>query len=307
MELRQLRYFVRLVELGGITRAAKDLHIVTSALSQQMSRLEAELGTRLLQRSPTGVVPTDAGLAFFKQAQLSLRHADEAVHAARQARLSGQVGVGIGSATSSVLAMPFFERMRARYPDIRLHLVESLSTNLAAMVNNRQLDFAVVLQDPGALRGSARPLVDERMFLIGSTTMPKLTALKGKVVRVAGLTDIPLVLGSQGLRDAVDAAFARSGCKPRIVLEADGLSLLMDAVRAGVGATILPGAAILRLPTDSVICLDIEDGEAFRVNTLVSLSEEELSPAAIAAKVVLRETVETLVQQGQWPGAVLHK
>ena len=68
MELRQLRYYVRLVELGSITRAAKDLNIVTSALSQQMSRLEAELNTRLLKRSATGVSATDAGLAFYRQA-----------------------------------------------------------------------------------------------------------------------------------------------------------------------------------------------------------------------------------------------
>lgn len=82
MELRQLRYFVRVVEAGSIGRAAMSLAMVTSALSQQISRLEGELSTRLLQRSASGVVPTDAGLAFFRQAQLALRHADDAVTAA---------------------------------------------------------------------------------------------------------------------------------------------------------------------------------------------------------------------------------
>jgi LysR family tcuABC transcriptional regulator len=64
MELRQLRYFVRIVELGSMSRAALDLDLVQSALSQQISRLEGELATRLLQRSSKGVVPTEAGLAF---------------------------------------------------------------------------------------------------------------------------------------------------------------------------------------------------------------------------------------------------
>jgi LysR family tcuABC transcriptional regulator len=307
LELRQLRYYVRLVELGSITRAAKDLNIVTSALSQQMSRLEAELNTRLLQRSSTGVCATDAGLAFYRQAQLALRHADEAIRAAHHARLTGQVGVGIASATSAVLAMPFFEALRERYPDIRLHLVESLSTSLAGMVNARQLDFAVVLQAPGAVRGSARQIVDERLFLIGSSSMPELRALQGAPVRMEQLAEVPLVLGSHGLRDAVEAAFARAECEPRIVLEVDGLSVLMDAVRAGVGATILSGAAILRLPSDSVIAIEIADRHARRVNTLISLAEDELSPAALAARVVLRDTMEALVQQGRWPGAELHK
>ena len=67
MELRQLRYFVRVVELGSMSRAALDLDLVQSALSQQISRLEGELTTRLLQRSSKGVVPTEAGLAFFRE------------------------------------------------------------------------------------------------------------------------------------------------------------------------------------------------------------------------------------------------
>ena len=83
MELRQLRYFVRTVECGSMGRAAQELGVVTSALSQQISRLEGELATRLLQRKGTGVVPTDAGLAFLQQAQLTLRHAEQAVQAAQ--------------------------------------------------------------------------------------------------------------------------------------------------------------------------------------------------------------------------------
>ena len=74
MELRQLRYFVKVVEAGSMSRAALDLDLVQSALSQQISRLESELSTRLLQRSAKGVVPTEAGLAFFREAQLVLRH-----------------------------------------------------------------------------------------------------------------------------------------------------------------------------------------------------------------------------------------
>ena len=95
MELRQLRYFVRVVELGSMSRAALDLNLVQSALSQQITRLEGELATRLLHRTPRGVAPTEAGAAFFREAQLTLRHAEQAVRAAQQARLSGTVTVGL--------------------------------------------------------------------------------------------------------------------------------------------------------------------------------------------------------------------
>jgi len=89
MELRQLRYFVRIVELGSFSQAAAALDVVPSALSQQISRLESELSTRLLQRSSAGVQPTEAGLAFLHQARLALRLSTPRPRAARSARLSG--------------------------------------------------------------------------------------------------------------------------------------------------------------------------------------------------------------------------
>jgi len=168
MELRQLRYFVRVVELGSMGRAAQDLGVVTSALSQQISRLEGELSTRLLQRGPAGVRPTDAGLAFLRQAQLALRHADDAVQAAQQARLSGHVSLGLAPSTSAVLALPLLAAMRERYPSVRVHLVESLSGNLASMLNARQLDLAVLFETASARRWSVSPLLEEKLFLIGA-------------------------------------------------------------------------------------------------------------------------------------------
>ena len=165
MELRQLRYFVRVVEAGSIGRAAMSLGMVPSALSQKISRLEAALSTRLLQRSASGVVPTDAGLAFFRQAQLALRHADDAVTAAQQARLAGHVSVGLPSTTAAILGAPFLQAMNERYPDIRLHLVEALSGHLADMLNGRLLDLAIVFHAESARRWSIMPLLDEPLYL----------------------------------------------------------------------------------------------------------------------------------------------
>lgn len=311
MELRQFRYFTRVVELGSMGRAAKDLGVGTSALSQQVSRLESELSTRLLQRSSTGVRATDAGMAFYKQAQLSLRHADDAVRAAQQARLAGHVSVGMSSSTSAVLALPFVTAMRERYPDIRLRLVESLSGGLAAMLNARQLDLAVLFDTGAAQRWSVVPLLDERLFLIGLRDMPELQEFhETQYLRMAQLVDLPLVLPSSthGLRAILDAAFAHARCAPRIVLEVDGLAVLMDAVCAGIGATIQPGAATARLlPHDAVTCIEIADDDARRTSMLASVSDDELSPAALAARVVLREVAADLVASGRWAGATLHK
>jgi len=307
MELRQLRYFIRIVELGSMGRAALDLGVGTPALSQQISRLEGELSTRLLQRTTTGVLPTDAGLAFFRQAQLAIRHADAAAQAARQARLAGHVSIGLAPSTSGVLALPLLEAMRERYPDVRLRVIESLSGNLATLLNARQLDLAVLFETDGARRWSVLPLLEERLFVIGRRDLPGMPT--GRSVRIARLASLPLVLpsGTHGLRAILDAAFARERCAPHVVLEIDGLAVLMDAVRAGLAATIQPGAATVRLPADEMARIELAERSARRRNLLASLSDDELSPAALAARVVLRSVAAGLVAQQRWPGATLHE
>jgi len=312
MELRQLRYFVRVVECGSMSRAAIDLDMVQSALSQQITRLESELATRLLHRTPQGVAPTEAGVAFFREAQLTLRHAEQAVRAAQQARLSGSVTVGLAPTTSAMLGLPLMQSMRARYPDVRLHMVESMSGHLSAMLDARQLDIAVLFdtrlhqarQDGGGRRWEIAPLLEEDLFLIRRAAAPSLPP----ELAIADLADEPLILptGPHGLRSTLDTAFAGAGVAPRVVLEVDSLAMLMAAVDAGLGSTLQPWAALGRYPdaAQRFRCARLTDVPARRVNLLCSLSDDELSPAALAARVVLNDCVRELVSAGRWAGAV---
>ena len=304
MELRQLRYFARVVELGSMSRAALELGVVQSALSQQISRLESELSTRLLQRSAKGVAPTEAGLAFFREAQLALRHADEAMRAAQQSRLSGSVSVGLAPTTASVLGLPLMRAMRERYPDVRLHMVETLSGHLSNMLNARQLDLAVLFDtDPGR-RWSVTPLVEEKLFLIRARTGGRPLPAK---IRLAQLAELPLILpsGPHGLRATLDAAFSGGRLRRLLPIEIDSLAMLMDAVRAGLGCTIQPGAALARFPDAAEVfeVSEITDARVRRLNSLCSLSDDELSPAALAVRVALADCARALVEAGQWAGA----
>lgn len=309
MELRQLRYFVRVVELGGMGRAAQDLGLVQSALSQQISRLESELSTRLLQRQAKGVAPTEAGLAFFREAQLALRHAEQAARAAQQSRLSGTVSVGLAPTTASVLGLPLLRAMHARYPDVRLHMVESLTGHLSTMLNARQLDLAVLSDTQPARRWSVLPLLDETLYLIRARAQqPRATSAR-KRMRVAGLKGIALILptGPHGLRSTLDAAFARARIEPTLAAEIDSLPMLMEAVDAGLAATIQPWAAVARYAdaAERFTLTELADPLARRRNALCSLSDDELSPAALAARVVLADCARTLVREGRWVGAAL--
>ncbi|EBH4884687.1 tricarballylate utilization LysR family transcriptional regulator TcuR [Salmonella enterica] len=305
MELRQLRYFVRIIETGSMGSAAQDLDIGVSALSQQMSRLENELAIRLLQRTSRGVTPTNAGLAFYSQAQLALRHADDAILAAREARLSGHVSVGMAPSTASILGIPFIHAMQENYADVRLHVVESLSGNLERMINTRQIDLAVVFQKDKILRWSARPILEEQLFLIGSHAL--LAALPDNPITPEQLAGIPLIMPSQGhgLRGRLDAVCQEHALNVEIVAEIDGLVLLMRAVRDGLGATLQPGAAISHLDNDALRVIGVHNPVLSRPNFLVSLSDDELTPAGLAARVVLTKVMRQLVDAGEWPGATL--
>ncbi|EHP39720.1 LysR family transcriptional regulator [Cupriavidus basilensis OR16] len=317
MELRQLQYFVRVVELGSMSRAALDLDMVQSAMSQQISRLESELSTRLLRRTTRGVTPTEAGLAFFREAQLALRHAEQAKRAAHHARLSGTVSVGLAPTTASVIGVPLMRAMRERYPDVRLHMVESLSGHLSAMLNARQLDLAVLFDTHVARRWSVTPLLEETLFLIRSRKAlladadadANANADAPPRLRMAQLRDVPLIMptGLHGLRSTLDAAFARVKIVPQVVQEVDSLAMLMDAVDLGFGATLQPWAAVGRYADaqERFHLAEIADPKARRQNTLCSLSDDELSPAALALRVVLADCARELVRSGAWRGARL--
>lgn len=305
MELRQLRYFVKVVEMTSLGRAALELGVGTSALSQQMSKLEAELSTRLLNRTSSGVIPTAAGLAFLHHAQLTLRQADAAVQAAQRGRMRGYVSVGLPPTTASVLALPLIEAMRARYPEIQLHLVEMLSGYLAIQLNARQLDLAMVFHADTARRWTLLPLLDEAVTLLHAPGFPGVPP--GDVLSLAQIGDIAMVLPSSrhGLRATLASAFEAAGMSLNVVMEIDGLATLMEMVRSGVAATLQPGAAAARSVDGGLRVVQIRDRHLIRRNILASLPEDELSPAALAVRVVMRDVVRELVEQQQWPGATL--
>jgi LysR family tcuABC transcriptional regulator len=306
MELRQLRYFVRVVELGSMGRASAELGVTTSTLSQQISTLEGGLSTRLLQRRSTGVVPTAAGLDFYRQAQLILRQVEDATRIAQHGRLTGHVSVGMAPTTAARLALPFMRAMAERYADIRLHMVEGLSGHVSALLNSRQIDLAVVFDTQAARRWSVMPLLEESLFVIAPPAHLATLPQRAGRMRLQALAGVPLVLPSTGagsLRSLVDAALARAAVQPRVVGEIDGLDTLLAAVRAGMGVTLHTASALALLRDDTLGALEVADPQLRRQSLLASLSDDELSPAGLAARVVLAETARGLLDRGEWRGA----
>lgn len=307
MELKQLKYFITIVESGSLGKAAQKLDVGTSALSQQIAKLEDELCTRLLSRTSTGVTPTPAGLAFFKQAQLSLRHVQYAIEAAHSSRLTGHVSVGFSPSIASVLGIPFMQLMSERYPDIKIHLVESLSGNLTNLVNSRQLDIAIIFTQDVDANWSVQPLLKEQMFLMANRALLQEYDLENCIqngqIDLERVNRLPLVLPSQrhGLRKFLDQKVELLD----VDYEVDGLHLLMNCVSHLNMATIQPVSAHFDYLKSDICLLKVVEPELARINYLISISEEELSPASLATKVAIKICVKKLINKGLWSGAEL--
>jgi DNA-binding transcriptional LysR family regulator len=143
MELRQLRYFVTLAEELHFGRAAEREHIVQSALSQQVQRLERELGVRLLERSTHHVALTGAGVVFLVEARQILASVDRAVVAARNT-VGAAVPLRVGIIDSSYDSMPqILHEVQARYPDLVIHQIEATVPEQYQRLMDGRLDVGV--------------------------------------------------------------------------------------------------------------------------------------------------------------------
>jgi LysR family transcriptional regulator, regulatory protein for tcuABC len=307
MDLRQLRYFAHIVESGSLSKASRELFIAQPALSQQLGKLESEVGKPLLNRSSKGVTPTDNGLALYHHARFILRQLDQAMAIARQesGAVQGMVSVGLPATTVSALGLPLVRRIRERYPSILLNVVEGMSGHLGQMMRMGQLDLAVLFSADAAPDVVVAPLLEEDLFVM----LPRhsaLVAARRTSLPIAKAAALPLILptGAHGLRRRISAEFEQRNLTARVVAEIDSLSLLMNCVYAGMGATIKPMAAIFLEGGRGRDwrALSFADARITRRNYLYSLPPERVSTAAAVVATELRDTARELVRTGEWSG-----
>jgi LysR family tcuABC transcriptional regulator len=307
VDLRQLRYFAQIVESGSLSKASRQLYIAQPALSQQVSKLEEEVGKPLLNRSSRGVAPTENGLALYHHARFMLRQLDQALSIARKesGAVQGMVSVGLPATTVSALGLPLVRRIRERYPNILLNVVEGMSGHLGQMMRLGQLDLAILFASDVALDMSVEPLLDEELFVL-LPTHSTLIAPHRTSLSIAEAAALPLILPTttHGLRRRIAAEFEQRSLSARVVAEIDSLSLLMNCVYDGMGATIKPMAAVFLEGARgrNWRALSIADARMHRPNYLYSLAPERLSTAAALAAAELRDTARELIASGAWTG-----
>lgn len=310
MDIRQLRYFAQIVESGSLSKASRQLFIAQPALSQQLSKMEDEVGKSLLNRSSKGITPTENGLALYHHAKFLLRQLDQAISIARQETgdVHGMVSVGLPATTVSAIGLPLVKSVRERYPGVLLNVVEGMSGHLGHMMRLGQLDLAVLFNNDMACDLGSTPLLDEELFVMLPGHSPLVPARR-KGLSIAEVANLPLILptSTHGLRRRIAAEFEKHSLNAQVVAEIDSLSLLMGCVYSGMGVTIKPMSA-LQLEGDrgrEWRALTITDARITRRNYLYSISQTMLSPAAAAVAAEIRETARRLVKSGEWTGVEL--
>jgi LysR family transcriptional regulator, nitrogen assimilation regulatory protein len=309
MDVRQLRYFVNIVEYGSLGKAAEMLYVAQPSLSQQMSKLESDLGVALLIRSPQGVKPTPSGEALY-------RHARTVLHQMEQLRQevvegigaeSGTVAIGLPTTMSAVLAMSILKRVRERFPGIRLQLIESMSGYLNELLANGRLDLAILFRESNTPGISAIPLFDEELYVMGEVDgLPE----RSRTCPLAALGGVPLIAPgeSNGLRRLLERTFGREQVPLNIVADVDSLPTLLAVAKSGDAATILPASAVAaHAPKERPKMRRIVDPVIERPASLCWPVWLPVSSASLAVRKVVVELIAELGARGDWAGISLRE
>lgn len=302
MDTRRLAAFVKIVDTGSLTRAADSLHVAQPALSQQVAGLEAHFRQRLLVRSKRGVVPTEAGRALYRHAQIILRQLSQAQTDVSQAiqTVAGTVSLGLAPySAGSVLALPLLRMVRERYPGIMLHINENFGGVISEMVMTGKMDMGLIYQ-PGPIRGVAfEPMFDEDLYLVKARDIGGSLAAE---TPLSALDGVPLLLPSRihTIRQLVDSAFERAGIVANLVAEIESATTLASAVDNGLGATILPWSSAAAIAEnqrrvggpDLIIARIVEPVLQARVS-ICKPDQIAMSDAALAVRALCLELVAT--------------
>jgi LysR family transcriptional regulator, nitrogen assimilation regulatory protein len=308
MELRQLRYFVSIVDHGSLSRAALVLHVAQPALTQQLRQLEGELGAQLLHRSAHGVLSTDAGKIFYEHAQAILKQVADARSAVVQSttRPSGSVSLGLPHSISGALALPLLTATRSRYPEITLQLTEEISGSLTEQLKSGRLNLAVLFDEVPARHFNATGLVEEDLMYICRAGSGFAPAAPGLTLKEALASTLILPARQHGVRPLIEQVAQGAGLTLGPILEINSLAILRSALLADLGATLLPVAPLLTdIERGTMAAWPVGSPAVTRHVTLCASRNIPLTNAASAIGGLVREVTEDLCTRKAWPGARL--
>jgi LysR family transcriptional regulator, hydrogen peroxide-inducible genes activator len=276
MEVHQLRYFCAVAETGSFTRAAQREQVAQPSLSQQIMKLEEELGVRLFDRLGRTVRLTDLGQVFLPRARTvlnELRAAKDEV-AEKQSSVAGPVCVGVIPTIAPYYLPARIALFSRKYPKAAITVVEDVTVTLLDRLRAGLIDLAIMALPARGHDLECFPLGTERLFAI----LPKGHRLaKKNSVRMKDLREEPFLLlkDDHCFRDTAMEVCKRARVMPQIVFESGQFSSILGMVAAGMGVSIVPEMALERRQDCSFVL--VADESASRTIGVAALKGHFLS------------------------------
>lgn len=299
MDVRQLRYFLGIVEHGSLSRAAEALRVAQPALSLHLKRLEEEFDCQLVVRTARGVVPTEAGQRLAQRAAGVM----DSISALRdevrgvEANPTGNASIGIPTSFGPAMTVPLARTIHRDHPGIRLRVVEGLSGHMLEWVRSGQVDLAVVFEVDD-IPGLATEFIGrEALRLVAQREDPLVQARE--TVSLGETLSLPLILPGRphGLREEVERAGLRIGQRPSVIMEIDALDQIKALVAEGIGYTIVSERVAKSGPTaPALVSIPIQAPGIVRRLHLAHGSDRPLSLAARTVRNIARELILSLAR-----------
>ena len=308
MDLRQLRYFIAIVEQGSFSKAAQELGIAQPALSLHVRNMEEHLKTQLLFRRPSGVTPTDSGLILLRHAKDIIERFSIACEdvTANENEPTGAVRIGLPGTIGHILAVPLILKCKEIYPKITLHIAEAMSGYVVEWLQDSRIDISVLYLPAPNKKLLAQPVLTEELWLLGplKPTPGQATPEPGPIP-FADVLKLPLVLpsSSHGLRSLLDSCAGEHQLKCNPVLEVDSYSNIIELVGVGHGYSVLPFNAISQeVKAGQLLAWPIRDPVVRRSVYVVTPQENSMGAAVRKVTQLCKETLLELADSGKWTG-----
>lgn len=245
MEVHQLRYFCAVARHGTFTRASEIEHVAQPSLSQQILKLEAELGARLFDRLPRSAKLTVFGKAFLPKAERILRQLEEAKTELRNmsGNETGDVVVGIIPTIAAYLLPRLLDGFTARHPLVTIKIIEDVTFTLLQRLHEGTIDMALVALPLAGTELASVELFEENFYAV----LPEKHRLASRAsISLAELNREPFLLLKEGhcFRDSVIAACNKLKMSPSIVFESGQFATILAMVSAGMGVSAVPAMAV---------------------------------------------------------------
>lgn len=287
MELHQLRYFCAVADTGSFSRAAEQSHVSQPSLSQQILKLEDELGARLFDRLGRSVRLTELGKTFLPRARAVLRELEAARGdvAEQKDSVAGSVTVGAIPTVAPYLLPRVLTSFSKKYPQVQLSVIEEITPVLLDRLRASVVDIAILALPIRGHEFESTPLLTEPLFAV----LPQKHKLAAR--RSISLKDVrkePFLLLRDGhcFRENAVAACDRARVHPQVIFESGQFSSLLGMVGAGMGVSLIPQMAMDK--KSGCRYVSISDSQATRTIGAVTLRGRSLTRANLSFLKLLR-------------------